>query len=168
MLPRAIAVLITRDEMAPISYFIREGLSRPSLQMMTIMKHHLSTFTSHVLFLSGPPKQIPEGSDMLDILWLHWASREQNGWAKSSSEKMQRIHCVAICSDSPFGKWGSKPPSVFHTETAMLREWSVYGVLKLKRYQVGGLRGKWKVFFLCALAANEIRKRNRTYPVLTQ
>lgn len=66
-----------RDGVSPISYFIREGLSRPSLQMVTVMRLYLSTVTSHMLFLSGPHKQIPEGSDVLDILWLHWSSRQQ-------------------------------------------------------------------------------------------
>lgn len=154
---------LTVDGVSPISYSIREGWSKPSLKMMTVMRPHLTTLlaVSSRTSLTNSRTFRPSLATLIGLLGSRVLGKVFCGDVGTQ--------CVVLCFDCPFGQWGSKLLSVFHTEITMLREWSCVDCWSIKdtKWVAGGENESFFFFPLC-LAANEIRKRNGSYPVLTE
>lgn len=122
--------------------------------------------TPHPLFLWGPCQWIQVDSDMLDMLQPLWEGCSVECWGKAISFANPRDWLCGF-SDSSFGRWGSKSLSLYF----LMRQPCWGSDLCVDCWSIKDT--KWVVWeenerVFCALAANEIRKRNGTPPMLRE
>lgn len=111
--PGHVLCWLTGDGVSPISYSIKEGWNRPSLQMMTVMRFRLSTFSLPCSPSVVSLRTSPVNPNRFWHMGHAWATMRRliYRWLGQSYFLANPGDGLGDCCDS-FGRWGFESPSL--------------------------------------------------------